>query len=300
MRARKLRRKLQDTRTFLKETEGMLKRAKSLDAAPRKAIEQAQENLRTAIKAEDARVVEQSAKQLDELAHKHLWQYKKSSLRENVESVTFAVLVALTLRAFVVEAFKIPSGSMIPTLEIGDQIFVNKYIYGLRVPLTMIKFAQWNEPKRGEVIVFMYPQDTSRDYIKRVVGLPGDTVEVRDGQLFINDQPVARTEQKNTCNYWDRPQDMWQQQTCKAYAEQLGEHSHLAIFATDEGRSRNVKPIKVEPEHVFVMGDNRDNSSDSRVWGQVPYENIRGRAMFIWWAWSHDGPTLARFFKWIE
>ena len=116
---------------------------------------------------------------------------KKGIIREYVEAIVVAVLIALCLRSFVIEAFKIPSGSMIPTLKIGDHIFVNKFIYGLRIPYTKIRFFQFRTPKRGEVIVFIFPNDNSKDYIKRVVGTPGDTLEMKQGTLFINGEPVS-------------------------------------------------------------------------------------------------------------
>lgn len=133
---------MKDAREFLRETERMLKKATSLDETAKKQISDQQKALRAALDAGELQNVERSAKTLDELAHRHLSSYRKSSFREYFESIGFAILVALTLRAFVVEAFKIPSGSMIPTLQIKDQIFVNKYIYGLRVPFTFTKFAQ--------------------------------------------------------------------------------------------------------------------------------------------------------------
>ncbi len=293
---------MRDAREFLRETERMLKRAGALEDSARKQIDAQQRALRGALEAADLPSIERSAKSLDELAHRHLSQYRKSSFREYFESIGFAILVALTLRAFVVEAFKIPSGSMIPTLQIKDQIFVNKYVYGLRVPFTFIKFFEWNEPRRGEVIVFIYPEDHQKDYIKRVVGVPGDAVQIKAGLLYVNGQPVPREPQSADCEFWDSRDDgdFWEKRRCTAFTEKLDEHPHTTILTEDLARTRDFGPVTVLPRHVFVMGDNRDNSSDSRVWGQVPYENIKGRAMFIWFAQNHYGINFSRFFRWID
>lgn len=293
--------KLRQAKALLSDSARLLKRARSLGEAPRGQIVQARAELGAALQNKDVAAVERTARALDELSVKHLSKYKKSGFREYFDSIFWAVLVALTLRAFVFEAFKIPSGSMIPTLEINDQIFVNKYIYGLRVPFTFLKFFEWNEPKRGEVIVFIYPEDHSKDYIKRVVGLPGDTIEMRAGQLYINEQPVPREPGPVPCEYWDKADGVdWSRHRCTGYAETLGEITHPVLMTPDYSRVRDYGPMKVSPRHLFVMGDNRDNSLDSRTWGLVPYENIKGRAMFIWWAWNRDGLNPSRMFSWIQ
>jgi signal peptidase I len=177
---------------------------------------------------------------------------KKSVLREYAEAIFIAVLLALFIRAFVVQAFKIPSGSMKPTLLVGDHILVNKFIYGIKLPFTNKTLIKLGQPKRGDVIVFKYPLDTKKDYIKRVVGLPGEQVELADKQLTINGQPM--------------------------------EDPHAKYSAY--GNLRNFGPVTVPPEHVFVMGDNRDESSDSRVWGFVPFSYLKGKAFLIYWSWD--------------
>ena len=299
--ARKNRRRLREAKEFLREIERSLKRAGNALSEPvKKQLSQAEQALRIAIEAENTGDMERSARMLDELSTKHLAPYKKSSVREYGESFGFAILAALFLRAFVFEAFVIPSGSMIPTLEINDKIFVNKYIYGLRVPWTYIKFFEWNAPKRGEVIVFIFPQDDSKDYIKRVVGVPGDVVQMKGGQLYVNDVVVQRRAIAGPCQFWDkRGDDSWESKKCEAYQEALDDHDHTIILAS-ESKQLDFGPVKVEPERVFVMGDNRDNSSDSRFWGQVPYKNIKGRAMFIWSAWGREGFNARRLFQWIR
>jgi len=260
---------------------------------------------------------------LDEGMDKHLAFARKSSAREYAESIGVALAVALLLRAFVVEAFQIPSGSMIPTLEIGDHIFVSKFAYGIGLPFTNKKLVEWGEPKRGDVIVFRYPPDPSTDFIKRVVGLPGDSVEVRHNQVFINGQPMPRERVGGTCRYSEGrgPEEM---RDCEAWVETLDGKTHQLYQDPNQEPmswpSHNIfsqQPMKtnlVPPRSVFVMGDNRDNSRDSRVWGFVPYDNLKGRALIVWWSrdpsyggWSAEGVKewfksirLGRFFSTVK
>ncbi len=296
----KRRQHLKDARELLRESDRVLKRASaSLKEGPRKDVTQAADALRSAITEKKYVEIEPLTRSLDVQLAKHLAAHRKGAVREYSESFGYAILAALFLRAFVFEAFVIPSGSMIPTLEINDKIFVNKYIYGLRVPFTFIKFFEWNTPKRGEVIVFIYPRDHSKDYIKRVVGLPGDIIEIKNDQLHINGEPVEKAEVAGDCEFWDvRGEDSWESKKCRAYTENIGGHSHRIYQASEH--QRDFGPRKVEPGHVFAMGDNRDNSSDSRDWGFVPMENIKGRAMFIWFARSRDGFNPGRLLTWIE
>jgi signal peptidase I len=208
-------------------------------------------------------------------------------------SVSFfpVILAVFVLRSFVVEPFKIPSGSMMPTLLIGDFILVNKYTYGIRLPIINRKVISINEPKRGDVMVFRYPPDPSLDYIKRVVGLPGDRIEYRGKRLWINGReiPVRQID-----DYLSRERMQYSQR----YLERLNGVEHeillerdapsLTPFARAFPHSENCNynsegmTCVVPAGHYFMMGDNRDNSSDSRVWGFVPDENIVGRAFFIW------------------
>ncbi len=296
----KRRRQLKDARELLRESERVLKRASaSAKESARHEVTQSAAALRTAIAEKKYPEIDRHARTLDEQMAKHLASYRKGAVREYSESFGYAILAALFLRAFVFEAFVIPSGSMIPTLEINDKIFVNKYIYGLRVPFTFIKFFEWNAPKRGEVIVFIYPRDHSKDYIKRVDGLPGDVVEIKNDQLHINGEPVEKSDVPGSCDFWDvRGDESWESKKCHAYTENIGGHSHRIYQAS--AHQRDFGPRKVDPGHVFAMGDNRDNSSDSRDWGFVPMENIKGRAMFIWFARSRDGFNPGRLLTWIE
>ncbi|WP_428828048.1 signal peptidase I [Azonexus sp. IMCC34842] len=201
------------------------------------------------------------------------------------------ILIVFVLRSFLFEPFKIPSGSMIPTLLVGDFILVNKFTYGIRLPVINKKIISINEPQRGDVMVFRYPEDPSLDYIKRVVGLPGDTVAYQNKRLTINGQPVEMTK---TADYLHPERLYYSEQ----YLAKMGEVQHNLLndtdapaFVPDAGRfpyrencSYNAAGVtcKVPAGHYFMMGDNRDNSRDSRAWGFVPEENIVGKAFFIW------------------
>jgi signal peptidase I len=179
---------------------------------------------------------------------------QKSVLREYVEAIVIAVVLALFIRTFVVQAFKIPSGSMKPTLLVGDHILVNKFIYGIKIPFTDKTLISLGEPKREDVVVFKYPLDPKKDYIKRVIGLPGEKVQLVNKVLFINGRVI------------DDP------------------HASYSLY----GNLRNYGPVTVPADHLFVMGDNRDESSDSRVWGFVPYAYLKGKAFLIYWSWDSE------------
>jgi signal peptidase I len=168
---------------------------------------------------------------------------------------------------------------MIPTLKIGDFIFVSKLSYGLKLPFTNYNLITYDKPKRGEVIVFIYPEDTSLDFIKRVTAVEGDTVEVKDNVLFINGKEMVRTPVKAQ-SILDDVSLKVPRAAAKLYQERLDQVSHfvLDLFPLPG----NFGPVTVPPGHVFVMGDNRDDSRDSRVWGFLPIKNIRGRALFVW------------------
>lgn len=206
---------------------------------------------------------------------------KKGLVREYVEAIFVAVGVALLLRAFVIEAFKIPSPSMVPTLRIGDHIFVNKFKYGFMIPLTNIKIFQWNAPQRGDVIVFRFPEDLSKDYIKRVIGIPGDEIEIRDDIIYINGKPNPRklSEDSKVLNSIPGSYEY------ELYEEKDGEADHLVLYRPNWPMLDRFGPIKVPENSLFVMGDNRDNSSDSRLWRTtnfVPMNYVKGKALIIW------------------
>jgi signal peptidase I len=193
------------------------------------------------------------------------------------------ILAVFLIRSFLVEPFKIPSGSMMPTLLVGDFILVNKYTYGLRVPVINNTFFEIGHPQRGEVMVFRFPKDPSLDYIKRIVGLPGDRIEYRNKQIFVNGQPVKQKED----GYYDYVAPGLNQISARKLSEQLGEHNHDILL--DDSNPALDGEITVPEGHYFVMGDNRDNSNDSRFWGFVPDGNVVGRAFMIWWNFDKLG-----------
>lgn len=188
---------------------------------------------------------------------------KKSLVREYVEAILIAFVLAVFIRTFVVQAFKIPSGSMIPTLLIGDHILVSKFVYGIKNPFTGTVIIPLKEPVRNDVIVFKYPLNRSQDFIKRVVGLPGDSVEIINKKLFINGKPL--------------PDDK-------------GEFKDNIVLS--EGPRDNFGPVTVPAHSLFVMGDNRDNSHDSRFWDFVDYSDIRGKAFVMYWSWDRENLSV--------
>ena len=179
---------------------------------------------------------------------------KKSVFREYLEAAIIAIILALFIRTFVVQAFKIPSESMKPTLLVGDHLLVNKFIYGVKLPFINETIIPISEPKRGDIIVFIYPVDKEKDFIKRVIGLPGDRVTIMDRKVFING---------------------------KAINDPYGTYDNTVR------KNENFGPILVPKESLFVMGDNRDHSYDSRYWGFVPLDFVRGKALIIYWSWPH-------------
>lgn len=181
---------------------------------------------------------------------------QKNIILEYAEALIVAIVLALFIRAFIVQAYKIPSGSMLNTLYIGDYLLVTRFNYGPKIPFTDKEIFHVGDPKHGDVIVFKYPKDPSVDYIKRVVGVPGDVIEMRDKQLYRNGEKVVESYTRNTDPQGIRP-------------------------IRDE-----LSPRVVPQGHYFVMGDNRDDSEDSRYWGFVPRANIQGRAWIIYWSWE--------------
>ena len=239
---------------------------------------------------------------LDDAMDAHLAFARKSTGREYAESIGVAVAVALLLRAFVVEAFQIPSGSMIPTLAVGDHIFVSKFSYGLSIPFTDTKILQYAEPKRGDVIVFKWPNDHSIDYIKRVVGLPGDVIEMKQEELYINGKPVPRERLPRPCTDDEAPRsgELFEAHDCELWMETLGDVRHETIQVPGHG-GRDFPRKIVPPHHLFMMGDNRDNSSDSRFWGTVDMDLVKGRALIVWWSRGEtEGWGLSSWFKAIH
>lgn len=189
---------------------------------------------------------------------------KKSLLWEYVEAIITALILALLIRTFVVQAFKIPSGSMIPTLLIGDHILVNKFLYGTQIPFTDKKILIFREPEKGDIIVFKYPENPTKDFIKRVIATEGDTVEEKNKIVYVNGEPVVET-----------------------YA-----YHYDPTMRSESDRRDTFGQIRVPKDKIFVMGDNRDHSYDSRFWGFVDEKEVKGKAFIIYWSWDPD--------KWVR
>ncbi len=192
------------------------------------------------------------------------------------------ILVVFLLRSFLMEPFRIPSGSMLPTLKIGDFILVNKFAYGVRLPIANIKISDTGEPKRGDVMVFRFPNDPSVNFIKRVVGLPGDEIEYKNKTLYINGKEMPRTSTHENYQIFEAGSRFV---TTQQFDENLDGVVHKVLL--DPTRSQaNLKFQKVPEGHYFVMGDNRDYSNDSRYWGFVPEKNVVGKAFLVWFSWD--------------
>ena len=307
---------LKEAQTFVRKTQQRLDSGVDREASKEllATIQERLNELRHAIRDNDTKKIAELHGSTRELVDEKLGPVPKSTWREYVESIGLAIIFAFVLRGFVIEAFKIPTGSMIPTLEIGDHLFVNKFVYGVRLPFTQKFLTRFSEPKSGDVVVFTFPREEAKahlakqptqrrqcidrgsleeekDFIKRIVGVAGDTVELRDNLLIINDEPVKREfEKKDTTDNYLYPYSVRERET-------LGEHEYSVKY---EGRDDDFGPVKVKDGHVFVMGDNRDHSSDSRCWGQVPIDNIKGSAMIIWWSIGPERVRWGRIGQLIE
>jgi signal peptidase I len=201
--------------------------------------------------------------------------YQKSTVREYFESICVAVILALFVRTFVVQAFKIPTGSMENNLLIGDQLLVNKFVFAPTLSSWERLLLPTKQIKRGDIIVFKYPVDPNRDFVKRTIGLPRETVELRDKKVYINGKPL------------DEP-----------YVHFLFPSEGGPTEDASADPRRNYGPVTVPPDKYFMMGDNRDNSEDSRYWGFMPREYVKGKALFIYFSWNDDKPGLLSSVRW--
>jgi signal peptidase I len=189
----------------------------------------------------------------------------KSNVKEYIESIIIAILIALFIRTFIICAYKIPSRSMVQTLLVGDHILVNKFLYGVKIPLLRNTIIPVREPKRGEIVVFIFPNDRSKDFIKRVIVVGGDKIEIKNKKIFING---------------------------KEYSDSYGIYSDNIIYPATMQPRDNYGPVTVPKNSIFVMGDNRDESLDSRFWGFVDLKDVEGKAFIIYWSWNHEDHNL--------
>ena len=293
-----------------RELSGVLRhRGGRLPPAARQTVEARLADLDRAIREDaDDGQIEAAAMALKAEVSKHSSALKRATFGEYVQSLGLAVGAALLIRAFVIEAFKIPTGSMIPTLMVDDHIFVNKFAYGLRIPFTHTRIVDLGEPERGDIVVFEFPgegEDKGKDFIKRVVALPGDRVRLSGNRLFVDGEgtPVEVIDPDGPCS-----DTTFSGCRCVRQRERLAEREyitqHLApapintfggcVNSPDwpsdnplqfgsRGTNGDYPVVTIPPGHVLAMGDNRDNSSDGRYWGFIPIENLKGRALFIWW-----------------
>ncbi len=218
---------------------------------------------------------------------------KKQKMIKEAKSILLIIIAVLTFRSVFFEPFRIPSGSMIPTLMIGDFILVNKFSYGFKVPFTDIVLGDSSfdpiyifgkaNPKRGDVVVFKYPKDLGVNYIKRVIGLPGDTLEMRNKIVYINDKPIVPKEFDGKVIMSDMD-EKFKSYNLKFYRTKTGEHEHVIQQDGDNYYKVDFEKIKIPEGKFFVMGDNRDFSYDGRYWGFVSHEQIKGRAMLVWFS----------------
>lgn len=226
---------------------------------------------------------------------------RKNIVREYVEAILVALIAALILRILVVQAFRIPTGSMKDTLLVGDFLLVNKFIYGVRTPdriplidveIPHFRLPGFKDPKQGEIIVFKYPLDEKLDYIKRCIALEGQTVEVRKGEVFVDGKPEGKSE------FIKREYDAAEGHYVLYYriTREDGKSYVIRKYAGVNREFDNYGPVTVPKGHLFAMGDNRDNSADSRVWGFLPEENLVGQALIIYWSWNSRVP-LYKIFK---
>ncbi len=259
---------------IVKEAEAEIKKTRGLIKKKRKKIDNDKVSLletdilalETAIAKGEPKEILAKEERLIKARDRSMPFLNKSVVREYAEAIAIAVVLALFIRTFIVQAFKIPSGSMEDTLLVGDHLLVNKFIYGVKIPFVDEKVGTFNEPKRGDIIVFRYPVDKSKDFIKRVIAVGGDKVEVKNRKVFINDEPAGQ----------------------EPYAVFKAGDTLFSGFQ----KGRNFGPFSVPEGQLFVMGDNRDNSHDSRFWGTVDLNAVKGKAFILYWSWDRTNKRV--------
>ena len=198
---------------------------------------------------------------------------KKKFVKEYLEPIVVAILIAIFIRTFIVQAFKIPSSSMEPTLQVGDHILVNKFIFGIKIPFTDMKLMELKKPQRGDVIVFIYPKDRSKDFIKRVIGTEGEKIEIIRKKIYVDDKLID-----DPWGYYDEKSELMR------YLQPIEKFG----------------PVIVPKDSLFVLGDNRDNSQDSRFWGFVNIHAVRGKAFIIYFSWDGYAQDLLDKIRWLR
>ena len=198
---------------------------------------------------------------------------KKRFIKEYIEPIVIAVLIALFIRTFIIQAFKIPSSSMELTLQVGDYLLVSKFIYGIKIPFTDTKWFQFSKPKRGDIVVFIYPKDRSKDFIKRVIGTDGEKVEIIRNKIYINDRLIN---------------DPW------------GHYDEKSVWSKYFQSKERYGPEVVPKDSIFVLGDNRDNSQDSRFWGFVNINEVKGKAFIVYFSWDGEAQNLLNKIRWTR
>jgi len=294
----KIRKNSQD---LLNSTKSIIKANKndiSLDT--RNIINERIKLLEESLELNDQERIESSYSSLKNFYEQNLSQYSKSKLRQNVEAIVIALCLALLIRTFIVQPFKIPSGSMIPTLLIGDHLLVNKFIYGTKIPFMDIRIFPVEDIKRGDVIVFKFPGNDSVNkgvhYIKRAIGLPGDEVNIEGRDVYINGEKIKQVYEGNY-KYFEQGTEV----TTDKYIDTLSENIFDVIYKKSSINTTKGKtnfPITIPEGNIFVLGDNRDNSYDSRFWGFVPIESISGKAFLIHWSWNFDNDNIFSKVRW--
>ncbi|HTP27434.1 MAG TPA: signal peptidase I [Anaeromyxobacteraceae bacterium] len=225
-----------------------------------------------------------------------------AKVKREIRGWVITIAAVLAFRTFLFEAVYIPSGSMIPTLQIGDYVIVEKWAFGARLPFTESAQVTWSSPKRGDIVVLLAPRGNPRsdDLIKRVVAVAGDTVEIRDGALILNGKPVPRHQLDEPCSYWNKIEGgPWREESCLAFSEQLDSHRY-ETYCTPFLPCGDVPSTTVPPGTVWLAGDHRDHSADSRVFGPVPVGRIKGRAWMALASWGPSGPRWHRLFHWVN